>query len=135
MTRLALRMVLAGSLLLVSHSRVAAQGLDLDTATVADLNAAFDRGALTAEKLVQLSLARIDAYDRKGPALRAVITLNPNALATARALDTERRTKGRRSPLHGIPIVLKDNFDTFDLPTTGGQFCWKAPCRRTMRSW
>jgi len=113
-------MVLAGSLLLLSHSRVAAQGLDLDTATVADLNAAFDRGALTAETLVQLSLARIDAYDRKGPALRAVITLNPNALATARALDTERRTKGRRSPLHGIPIVLKDNFDTFDLPTTGG---------------
>lgn len=97
-----------------------AQTLDLDTATVADLNAAFDQGSLTSERLVQLSLARIDAYDRRGPALRAVITLNPRALETARALDAERKSKGRRSPLHGIPVVLKDNFDTADLPTTGG---------------
>ena len=49
-----------------------------------------------------------------------MITLNPKALETARALDAERKAKGRRSPLHGIPIVLKDNYDTFDLPTTGG---------------
>lgn len=120
MTRLILRLVLAGTLLLASHSRAGAQALDLDSATVADLNAAFDKGTLTSERLVQLSLARIEAYDRKGPALRAVITLNPKALATARALDAERKVKGKRSPLHGIPIVLKDNFDTFDLPTTGG---------------
>ena len=59
-------------------------------------------------------LARIDAYDRKGPALRAVITVNPKALETARAMDAERKTKGPRSPLHGIPIVLKDNIDTAD---------------------
>ena len=65
-------------------------------------------------------LARIDAYDRKGPALRAVITINPKAIETARAMDEERKTKGPRSPLHGIPIVLKDNIDTADLPTTGG---------------
>ena len=97
-----------------------AQTLDLDTATVADLNAAFDQGTLTSEKLVQLSLARIDAYDRNGPSLRAVITLNPKALETARALDAERKVKGKRSPLHGIPVVLKDNFDTIDMPTTGG---------------
>lgn len=102
------------------HAVAAAQTLDLDNATIADLNAAFDRGTLTAERLVQLSLARIDAFDRKGPALRAVITLNPKALDTARALDAERRATGKRSPLHGIPIVLKDNYDTFDLPTTGG---------------
>src|SRR5206468_11868999 len=60
------------------------------------------------------------AYDRQGPRLRAVITVNPKALDTARALDAERRTKGRRSPLHGIPVVLKDNYNTADLPTTGG---------------
>jgi len=120
MTRLVVRIVLAGSLLLGSQSQAAAQGLDLDSATVADLNAAIDKGTLTSERLVRLSLARIDAYDRKGPGLRAVITLNPKALDTARALDAERQAKGRRSPLHGIPIVLKDNFDTFDLPTTGG---------------
>lgn len=67
-----------------------------------------------------MCLARIAAYDRQGPSLHAVITLNPKAIETARALDAERRTKGRRSPLHGIPVVLKDNFDTFDMPTTGG---------------
>ena len=77
-------------------------------------------GTLTSEKLVQLCLARIDAFDRKGPSLHAVLTLNPKALDTARALDAERKAKGPRSPLHGIPIVLKDNFDTFDMPTTGG---------------
>ncbi len=98
----------------------AARALDYDQATIADLNAAFDAGTLTAEKLVQMSLARIDAYDRQGPSLHAVMTLNPKALDTARALDTERKARGRRSPLHGIPVVLKDNIDTADMPTTGG---------------
>jgi amidase len=97
-----------------------ARTLDLDAATIADINAAFDAGTLTAERLVELCLARIAAYDRKGPALHAVMTLNPKALETARALDAERKSKGRRSPLHGIPVVLKDNYDTFDMPTTGG---------------
>jgi amidase len=94
--------------------------IDLDAATVADIQAAFDAGTLTAEQLVQLCLARIQAYDRQGPSLRAVMVLNPKALETARALDAERKAKGARSPLHGIPIVLKDNYNTFDLPTTGG---------------
>src|SRR4051812_50054835 len=88
--------------------------------TIADINRAFDHGALTAERLVQLCLARIEAYDRKGPSLHAGIALNPKALDTARALDVERKTKGPRSPLHGIPVVLKDNYNTSDLPTTGG---------------
>jgi amidase len=94
--------------------------VDLDAATVADLNAAFDAGTLTAEQLVQICLARIRAYDKQGPSLHAIITLNPKALETARALDAERKSKGPRSPLHGIPIVLKDNYDTSDMPTTGG---------------
>ena len=67
-----------------------------------------------------MCLARIDAFDRNGPTLHAVIFLNPRALEQARALDAERKAKGRRSPLHGIPVVLKDNYDTFDMPTTGG---------------
>ncbi len=98
----------------------AARAVELDQATVADLEAAFAGGTLTSEQLVQRFLARIEAYDRKGPALRAVLTLNPKALDTARALDAERKAKGPRSRLHGIPIVLKDNFDTADMPTTGG---------------
>src|SRR5689334_2492250 len=91
-----------------------AKTIDLDAATVADINAAFDAGTLTAEKLVQICLARIQAFDKQGPSLHAVITLNPKALETARALDAERKAKGPRSPLHGIPIVLKDNYNTFD---------------------
>ena len=94
--------------------------IDFDAATIADLNAAFKAGTLTSEKLVELCLARIEAYDKQGPKINAVITLNPKALETARALDAERKSKGPRSPLHGIPVVLKDNYDTFDLPTTGG---------------
>ena len=98
----------------------AAKTVDLDALTIADINRAFDAGALTSEKLVQLCLARIQAYDRQGPSLHAVLTLNPKALETARALDAERKLRGPRSPLHGVPIVLKDNYNTFDLPTTGG---------------
>ncbi len=94
--------------------------IDLDQVTIADVNAAFAKGTLTSERLTQIFLARIDAYDRKGPALRSVIKINPNALDTARAMDAERKTKGPRSPLHGVPIVLKDNIDTADMATTGG---------------
>jgi len=108
-------------LLIAAMTPVSAQRtVDLDQATIADVNAAFAKGTLTSERLTQMFLARIDAYDRKGPALRAVILINPKALDTAREMDAERKTKGARSPLHGIPIVLKDNIDTADLPTTGG---------------
>jgi amidase len=98
----------------------AARAIDFDALTIADIDHAFAAGTLTAERLVQICLARIDAYDRRGPSLRAVLALNPKALATARALDAERKSRGPRSPLHGIPIVLKDNYNTADLPTTGG---------------
>jgi len=65
-------------------------------------------------------LARIEAYEKSGPRLHALITVNPKALDDARALDAERKAKGPRGPLHGIPIILKDIIDTADLPTTGG---------------
>ncbi len=93
---------------------------NLQTATIEDINKAFDAGALTSEKLVQLYLNRIAAYDKQGPHINAVITLNPQALSVARALDVERKTKGPRSKLHGIPVVFKDLYDTRDLPTTAG---------------
>ncbi len=96
--------------------------LELSTATIAEINAAFDAGALSAEQLVEHCLARIEAYDAAGPKLNAVLTLNPHAKETARSLDAERHARGPRSPLHGIPVVLKDNFDTADLPTTAGSF-------------
>jgi amidase len=120
MARATRLLVTALGLMLVVLTPTFAKVIDFDNATIAELNAAFNAGTLTAEKLVQLCLARIQAYDRQGPSLNAVITLNPKALETARALDAERKAKGPRSPLHGIPVVLKDNFDTSDMPTTGG---------------
>jgi len=105
---------------LLSAAPASARSVPLDALTIADINAAFDAGTLTSEKLVELTLARIAAYDEKGPVLNAVMALNPNALAQAKALDAERKAKGPRSPMHGIPVVLKDNFDTVEMPTTGG---------------
>lgn len=116
-----IRASIACVLLACAHApQAVAETFDLGSATIADVQAAMDTGALSAEKLTRLYLARIKAYDKQGPAINAVITLNPDALQQARALDKERRSKGRRSPIHGIPIVLKDNYDTFDLPTTAG---------------
>jgi amidase len=98
----------------------ASTSIAVDEATIAQINTAFDAKSLTAEQLVKMCLARIGAYDKQGPSLRALITVNPEAVEAARKLDLERRTKGRRSALHGIPVVLKDNIDTADMPTTAG---------------
>jgi amidase len=114
------RLACAAVVTIVALAPAFARTLEFDVATIADINAAFDAGTLTAEALVQLCQARIQAYDRQGPELHAVITINPKALETARALDAERKARGPRSPLHGIPVVLKDNYNTADLPTTGG---------------
>ena len=107
--------------LLIGYTACApAATIDFDAATIGDLGRAFQAGTLSSEQLVQHCLARIEAFDAQGPRLNAVIMLNPKALETARALDAERKSKGPRSALHGIPVLLKDNFDTFDMPTTGG---------------
>ncbi|MBW8782803.1 MAG: hypothetical protein JF599_13080 [Verrucomicrobia bacterium] len=94
--------------------------LDLSTATIPDLQAAMEKGTLTSEKLMQLYLARIAAYDQQGPKLNAVIVLSKDPLAEARALDAERKAGKVRGPLHGIPILVKDVFDVAGLPTAGG---------------
>ncbi len=97
----------------------------LEEATIDEVNQAFDAGILTSQQLVQLYLNRIEAYDKQGPSLNSIIAINPNALSEAVALDLERQTMGPRSLLHGIPIVLKDNFNTVDLPTTAGSVLLK----------
>ena len=88
---------------------------------MAALQAAMHSGRMSAEALASAYLRRIQAIDRSGPALRSVQEVNPEALAIARALDDERRTRGPRGPLHGIPVLLKDNIATADrMETTAG---------------
>lgn len=94
---------------------------DVSERTVVQLQAAMVSGRTTAQQLVQLYLARIAALDKSGPRLNSVIELNPDALTIARALDAERRATGPRGPLHGIPVLLKDNIATADkMQTTAG---------------
>lgn len=95
--------------------------LELEEATITDLQAAMAAGRITALELVRRYRARIAAIDRDGPRLNAVIEENPDAEAIAAALDAERGAKGPRGPLHGIPVLLKDNIDTADrMQTTAG---------------
>ncbi|MBK9139282.1 MAG: amidase [Verrucomicrobia bacterium] len=91
---------------------------ELDDLTLADLRAGLEQGRFTALSLTRRYLARIEELDRRGPTLNAVIELNPDALAIARELDRERKARGPRGPLHGMPILLKDNIDTGDRMTT-----------------
>lgn len=94
---------------------------ELDECTIADLQARMQSGRHTAVSLTKKYLARIEEVDRRGPALRSVIELNPDALAIARELDRERRARGPRGPLHGVPLLIKDNLDTHDrMATTAG---------------
>jgi amidase len=97
------------------------KSFQLDEATIGDVHAAYKSGALTSVKLVQAYLERIRACDQAGPELNVVIFLNPRALDEAAALDEHFRKTGKFvGPLHGIPVLLKDNVDTKDMPTTGG---------------
>ncbi|NMF82862.1 amidase family protein [Nodosilinea sp. P-1105] len=97
-----------------------AERFELQEATLSDIQAAFEAEALTSVELVQLYLNRIEAYDSQGPAINALITVNPEALAIAAEMDTARAAGEIMGPLHGIPVILKDNFNTVDLPTTAG---------------
>ena len=99
-------------------ARTAANAAALEEATIDGLQEQMKAGTLTARRLTQAYLDRIEALDRKGPALRSVIETNPEALAIADGLDAERKAKGPRGPLHGIPILIKDNLDTADRMTT-----------------
>ena len=91
---------------------------ELDEVTVADLQKRMAAGETSARRLAEAYLGRIAALDRQGPELRSVIETNPEALAIADALDAERKAKGPRGPLHGIPVLVKDNVDTADRMTT-----------------
>ena len=117
-------MGMTGGLLAVSTgdaTATAAKSLDVVERSVADLQGAMVRGALTSLQLVNAYLVRIKSIDKAGPKINSIIELNPDAKAIAADLDRERKVKGSRGPLHGIPVLLKDNIATADrMQTTAG---------------
>ncbi len=102
-----------------------AAAFKLVEATIADIHAAYLSGALSVRQLVEAYLARIEAYDKKGPTINALISLNPKALEEADRLDRAFKTSGLTGPLHGIPIVVKDQADVAEMPTTLGSVLFK----------
>lgn len=98
----------------------AAQLFRMEELTIAGIHAGLEAGRFTCRELTQLYLDRIEAYDKKGPALNAIVMVNPRALERADELDREFSANGITRPLQCVPMIVKDNFDTFDLPTTAG---------------
>src|SRR5690242_15366141 len=104
---------------------LAAPRFEVVETSIDDIHAAMKSGKVTAHDLVQSYLDRIEAYDKKGPSLNCVITLNPQALAEADRLDAAFKKSGLTGPLHGIPILIKDEIDTAGMPTTLGTLVFK----------
>ena len=108
-------------LLLIAPTLRSQGSFELDEVTIPQLQEWMTSGRYTSRRLVELYLQRISELDSKGPTLRSVIVTNPDALTIAGQLDAERRASGPRGPLHGIPVLVKDNIDTADrMPTTAG---------------
>lgn len=129
-----LRTTMLGSALILSHSLsrngivsslantpITLDGFEFEETTIADLQRGMSSGKLSARIVVESYLKRIENIDRRGPLLNSVIEVNPDAIAIAVDLDKERRSHGVRGPLHGIPVLIKDNIDTADrMHTTAG---------------
>src|SRR4051794_30479290 len=123
MTRL--RILFAGALLapitLAAQQPARARPtFDVTETTIAEIHSAMRAGTLSCRELVNAYLQRIAAYDKNGPAINAIIVVNPAALTVADSLDRRMAAGGMVGPLHCIPMIVKDNFETTDLPTTAG---------------
>lgn len=124
-TLLVLALVVGALLLAGVRSWRAQAPFQLVEATIEDVHRAYQSGELTTRQLVQMYLDRIEAYDKQGPKINSVITLNPKALEEADKLDAAFKASGFVGPLHGIPLVLKDQVDMAGLPTTYGSIVRK----------
>ena len=101
-------------------------GFTVPETTIADIHAAYGAGTMTARALVEAYLERIEAYDRNGPALNSIVSLNPNAVDQAARLDAAFEKAGPAGPLHGIPVIMKDQADVNGMPTTMGSVLFKG---------
>ena len=101
------------------------QPFNIIEATIGSVHSAYRSGQLTARRLVQLYLDRIETYDKKGPAINAIITINPLAIGEAERLDAVFERSGFVGPLHGIPVIMKDQGDAKGMPTTLGSVLFK----------
>ncbi len=133
-----MKLTIAGSLLMIAiavafsaldraqQKAAAPPAFDVMETTIPDIHAAMQSGKLTARQLVQLYLDRIAAYDKRGPDLNCIVSLNPQALEEADQLDAEFKSAGKfRGSLHGIPILVKDEIDTAGMPTTLGSILFQ----------
>ena len=122
-----MRHLMLGLLLATAVPAMAqAKPVAVEEVSIADLQAMMTAGKTTSVEIVKAYLARIAAMDRRGPTLRAVIAINPDVLAQAKALDAERKAGRLRGPLHGVPILIKDNIETADaMATTAGSLALK----------
>lgn len=116
------------SVLFLVQSAMAAESTNfrVEEATIADIHAAMKAGKVTCRQLVEMYMKRIEAYDKKGPSLSSVIVVHPKALQIAEELDAKFKKSGFVGPLHGIPVLLKDNVNTYDMETTGGSLSLKG---------
>ena len=118
-------LVLAIGAILMAAS-AAGQQFQVMEASISDIHRAMQSGKLTCRSLTQQYLDRIKAYDQQGPALNAMLYINPKALEQADAMDKAFKRGAELKPLQCIPLVLKDIFDTADMPTTGGSLALKG---------
>ena len=114
--------VISSSIAGQSRNTAATQvpAFDVMEKSIEALQRAMEAGEVTSRQLVDSYLLRIDAYDKQGPALNAIVATNPQARSMADSLDAERSTRGSRGPLHGIPVLVKDNYETMEMPTSAG---------------
>ena len=98
----------------------------LEETTIAQIQSAFRDRSLTCRSLVERYLARIEAHDKRGAALNAIVMTNPDALKTADDLDRRFRQSGAVGALHCVPVLVKDNYETVDMPTTAGSLSLKG---------
>ncbi len=134
-TQIATALLLAATSTATLSAQPARRPFLLEEATIAQIHAAFKAKTLTCRALTKAYLDRIDALDKRGPAINAIILVNPQALAVADSLDKRYATGGPTGPLHCIPMIVKDNFETVGMQTTGGSLAlegWKPLQDATM---